>query len=100
VARDGSTDRIAAGDMGVPRRNPRSEAVATPLATSVPHVASAGPPLAPFLIGTAVGGLLGAVAGTLLSNATRRLLFWLVQLAGRRLSDEDRDRLRFELLLQ
>jgi hypothetical protein len=36
----------------------------------------------------------------LLSNVTRRLLFWLVQLAGRRLSDEDRDRLRFELLLQ
>ena len=61
---------------------------------------SAGPPLAPFLIGTAVGGLLGAVAGTLLSNATRRLLFWLIHLAGRRLSDEDRDRLRFELLLQ
>jgi hypothetical protein len=52
------------------------------------------------LIGTAVGGLLGAVAGTLLSNATRRFLFWLVQQVGRNLSDEDRDRLRFELLLQ
>jgi hypothetical protein len=44
--------------------------------------------------------VLGAVAGTLLSNATRRFLFWLVQLMNRNLSDEDRDRLRFELLLQ
>lgn len=77
---------------------PLDSGASSPAATTVPS--SAGPPLAPFLIGTAVGGVLGAVAGTLLSNATRRLLFWLIQLAGRRLSDEDRDRLRFELLLQ
>lgn len=68
--------------------------------TAVAPLPSSGPPIAPFLIGTAVGGLLGAVAGTLLSNATRRLLLWIIQLADRRLSDEDRDRLRFELLLQ
>jgi hypothetical protein len=68
--------------------------------TSVSPLPNSGPPLAPFLIGTAVGGLLGAVAGTLLSNATRRLLLWIIHLADRRLSDEDRDRLRFELLLQ
>jgi hypothetical protein len=92
--------RIAAGDKGVARLIPQSEAVATTLTTSVSPATNAGLPLAPFLIGTAVGGLVGAVAGTLLSNVTRRLLFWLVQLAGRRLSDEDRDRLRFELLLQ
>ena len=67
---------------------------------SASPIPSSGPPIAPFLIGTAVGGLLGAVAGTLLSNATRRLLLWIIQLAGRRLSDADRDRLRFELLLQ
>ncbi|MBA2518053.1 MAG: hypothetical protein H0V24_00145 [Chloroflexia bacterium] len=76
----------------------------SPLATGAPSAAptpsSTHVPLAPFLIGTAVGGLVGAIAGTLLANATRRLLFWLVQLVGRRLSDADRDRLRFELLLQ
>lgn len=54
----------------------------------------------PFVIGTAVGGLAGAVAGTLLSQRTRRLLVGLIHLAGRRLSDEEREELRFELLLQ
>ncbi len=56
--------------------------------------------LGPFLIGTAVGGLLGALAGTLLSDGTRRLLVWLIHLADRRLSDAEREQLRFELLLQ
>ncbi len=54
----------------------------------------------PFLIGTAIGGVAGAVAGTLLSDRTRRLLVGLIRLAGRRLSDAERDELRFELLLQ
>lgn len=54
----------------------------------------------PFLVGTAVGGLAGAVAGTLLSQQTRRLLIGLIHLVGRRLSDAERDQLRFELLLQ
>ncbi len=54
----------------------------------------------PFLMGTAVGGIAGAVAGTLLSQQTRRLLIGLIHLVGRRLSDAERDQLRFELLLQ
>ncbi len=54
----------------------------------------------PFLVGTAVGGVAGAVAGTLLSQQTRRLLIGLIHLVGRRLTDAERDQLRFELLLQ
>ena len=92
--------RIEAGGCGVARSNVQHERNLAPMLATVPPVASSGPPLAPFLIGTAVGGLLGAVAGTLLSSATRRLLLWIIHLADRRLSDEERDRLRFELLLQ
>ena len=54
----------------------------------------------PFLLGTAVGGVAGAVAGTLLSHQTRRLLVGLIHVVSRRLSDAERDELRFELLLQ
>lgn len=54
----------------------------------------------PFLIGTAVGGVVGAIAGTLLSHRTRRLLRGLIQLAARRLTAAEREELRFELLLQ
>jgi len=56
--------------------------------------------LRPFLLGTAIGGVAGAVAGTLLSQQTRRLLVGLVNLAGRPLTNAERDELRFELLLQ
>ena len=56
--------------------------------------------MTPFLLGTAVGGVAGAVAGTLLSHQTRRLLVGLIRLIGRRLTDAERDELRFELLLQ
>jgi len=56
--------------------------------------------IGPFLIGTAVGGVAGAVAGTLLSTRTRRLLIGLIHLVDRRLSRAERDSLRFELLLQ
>lgn len=59
-----------------------------------------GSAVRPFLIGTAVGGVTGAVAGTLLSQATRRLLVGLIHLVTRRLTDDERDELRFELLLQ
>jgi hypothetical protein len=78
----------------------QSEPSPASLAPTGSRSSGTGAPIAPFLIGTAVGGLVGAIAGTLLANATRRLLFWLIHLAGRRLSDADRDRLRFELLLQ
>ena len=54
----------------------------------------------PFLLGTAVGGVAGAVAGTLLSHQTRRLLVGLIHVVSRRLSDAEREELRFELLLQ
>jgi hypothetical protein len=40
------------------------------------------------------------VAGTLLSYQTRRLLAGLIHLVGRRMTDAERDELRFELLLQ
>lgn len=59
-----------------------------------------GSAVRPFLIGTAVGGVTGAVAGTLLSQSTRRLLVGLIHLVTQRLTDDERDELRFELLLQ
>lgn len=61
---------------------------------------SDGQRVRPFLIGTAVGGVTGAVVGTLLSQSTRRLLVGLIHLVTRRLTDDERDELRFELLLQ
>ena len=78
----------------------------TPTAVRVESVESPSPiigdcnSVGPFLLGTAIGGVAGAVAGTMLSDRTRRLLVALIRLAGRRLSDAERDELRFELLLQ
>jgi hypothetical protein len=57
-------------------------------------------PLAPFILGTVVGGLAGAILGTALSSHTRGFLVGLFHLVSRRLSSSDRDQLRFELLLQ
>jgi hypothetical protein len=54
----------------------------------------------PFLVGTIVGGIAGAVAGTLLSEHTTHLATSLIKLIDRRLNESDRERLRFELLLQ
>ena len=82
-------------------REPRSGVRGLPAA--VPAGAAAGrdrDPVRPFLLGTAVGGVAGAVAGTLLSHQTRRLLVGLFRMATRRLTDAERDELRFELLLQ
>lgn len=53
-----------------------------------------------FLLGTLVGGITGVVAGTLLSDRTRSLLLGLIELTGRPLSEQDRERLRFEMLAQ
>lgn len=61
---------------------------------------SSGRPVHPFLLGTIVGGLIGAVLGTALSPHTRGLLVGLYHLVNRRLSSSERDQLRFELLLQ
>ena len=59
-----------------------------------------GESIVPFLLGTALGGLAGAIAGTLLSHRTRSLLVALIQLSERRLSAAEREQLQFELLLQ
>ncbi len=54
----------------------------------------------PFLIGTAVGGVAGALAGTLLSAHTTHLVAALIEAIGRRGHEASRDELRFELMLQ
>jgi hypothetical protein len=54
----------------------------------------------PFIVGTIVGGVAGALVGTALSSHTRGFIVGLYQLAQRRLATSDYDRLRFELLLQ
>lgn len=59
-----------------------------------------GSPVAPFVLGTLLGGLFGAVLGTALSPHTRGFFVGLYHLVSRRLSSSDRDQLRFELLLQ
>lgn len=56
--------------------------------------------LVPFLIGTAVGGLAGALLGTLLSAYTAQAVAALIHVAGRRSVERDRERLKFELMLQ
>lgn len=53
-----------------------------------------------FMLGTVIGALVGALLGTLVSPHTRAYLVGLYQLASRRLSSAERDKLRFELLLQ
>ncbi|HEY8445783.1 MAG TPA: hypothetical protein VIL01_01630 [Thermomicrobiales bacterium] len=57
-------------------------------------------PVVPFLIGAAVGGVAGAIVGTLLSQHTTHLIASLIAIADRRLRESERERLRFELLLQ
>jgi hypothetical protein len=67
---------------------------------SIECVAADGSPVAPFILGTVLGGLFGAVLGTALSPHTRGFLVGLYHLVSRRLSSSERDQLRFELLLQ
>jgi hypothetical protein len=59
-----------------------------------------GSPVGPFLLGTVVGGVAGAVVGTALSSHTRGFVIGLYHLVNRRLASSERDQLRFELLLQ
>ena len=61
---------------------------------------SAGSRVGPFVLGTLVGGLAGAVVGTALSPHTRGFLVGLYHLVNRRLVSSEHDQLRFELLLQ
>jgi hypothetical protein len=60
----------------------------------------AGSRVGPFILGTLVGGLAGALVGTALSPHTRGFLVGLYHLANRRLASSEHDQLRFELLLQ
>jgi hypothetical protein len=60
----------------------------------------AGSRVGPFILGTLVGGLAGAVVGTALSPLTRGYLIGLYHLVNRRLASSEHDQLRFELLLQ
>jgi hypothetical protein len=62
--------------------------------------ASPRSPIAPFVVGTVIGGIAGTIVGTALSPYTRGLIVGLYQLISRRLSSSERDQLRFELLLQ
>lgn len=57
-------------------------------------------PVGPFVLGTFVGAIAGAILGTALSPHTRGFLVGLYHLLNRRLSSSERDQLRFELLLQ
>lgn len=87
--------RVRHDEMGARRRFDRSGK------SDADGVTDARPDaIRPFLIGTAVGGVAGAVAGTLLSQQSRRLLLGMIHLVGRRLTDAEREELRFELLLQ
>jgi hypothetical protein len=61
---------------------------------------SVGSRIGPFILGTLVGGLAGAVVGTALSPHTRGFLVGLYHLVNRRLASSEHDQLRFELLLQ
>lgn len=71
-----------------------SLAAADDAATSPPSA------VAPFLAGAAIGAAAGIVAGTLLSRHAVHLIAALIGAVDRRLSHEERDQLRFELLLQ
>lgn len=71
--------------------------VETPSQVDAPSQASRVPA---FMLGTLIGALVGALLGTLISPHTRAYLVGLYQLASRRLTSAERDKLRFELLLQ
>jgi len=53
-----------------------------------------------FFAGAVVGGMAGAVAGTLLSQHMLHLISAFVGVIDRRLSEAEREKVRFELLLQ
>jgi hypothetical protein len=56
--------------------------------------------LAPFLAGAALGGAAGVLLGTLLSAYTAQAVAALIHFTGRRSVERDRERLKFELMLQ
>ena len=56
--------------------------------------------IVPFLVGAAVGGVAGAIVGTVLSQHTTQLVATVIGVVDRRLHEADRERLKFEVLLQ
>lgn len=58
-----------------------------------------GSPVVPFLIGTAVGGLAGAVVGTLLSGQAAHLITLVLDIVERR-DAANRNRPKFEYMVQ
>jgi hypothetical protein len=58
-----------------------------------------GSPVIPFLLGTAVGGLAGAIAGTLLSGQAAHLVTLVLDVVDRR-DGQDRGRPNFEWMVQ
>lgn len=53
-----------------------------------------------FVAGVVVGGMAGTVAGTLLSQHMLHLISAFVGVVDRKLSEAEREKIRFELLLQ
>ncbi len=56
--------------------------------------------LGPFVVGTLVGGAAGLTLGAILSGHLAHAIAALVHAADRRGIERDRERLRFDLLLQ
>lgn len=68
-------------------------------AQSTPRVQRGSGPVVPFLLGTAVGGLAGAVVGTLLSGQAAHLATFVLDIVERR-DGQDRHRPKFEWMVQ
>ena len=101
------------GGRANPTVDPVTDPVAHPAGELLPEVKAPSPAagelatsprqrshLPAFMLGTVVGALVGALVGTLVSPHTRAYVVGLYQLVSRRLSSAERDKLRFELLLQ
>ena len=88
--------RLGIADM----KGPDDVAATTALQAGTDRERAQISPIPPFVLGTVIGGLAGAILGTALSPHTRGYLIGLYQLTNRRLSSAERDQLRFELLLQ
>lgn len=91
VALEGRRQRNVTADKG------------TTMTTETPEPAGSADShsiVVPFLLGAAVGGVAGAVVGTLLGEHTAHAVAALINLIDRRLGSSDRDELRFDLLLQ
>ena len=88
-------------EQRVAKRLDRAEQAVPVNVPAVPHPdAPPRSPVAPFVVGAAIGGIAGTIVGTALSPYTRGMIVGLYHHISRRLSSTERDQLRFELLLQ